>query len=94
MGGVTGDIAAVKEPAEEENQAGLNAVRNLRWGVSGWMVEWNLAYEDDGPWDTVTGLVLVSPPLGRDHLADGVCDEPHGVLSELLGMSRSGGSDP
>jgi len=53
-----------------------------------------MTYEDDGPWDTVPGLILVLPPLRSNHLADGVPDEPHSVMSELLGVSGGGCADP
>ena len=76
--GVTSEIFAVQVPAEKEEEEDLAAVGS----------------EDDGPWHAVTGLVLVLPPLSRYHLPDGIADEPHGVLCELLRMSRGGGADP
>lgn len=44
-------------------------------------------YEDDGPWDTVPWLVLVFPPLRRDHLTNGVSEQPHGVGGDLLSVA-------
>src|SRR4051812_34083863 len=46
-GRITSQVTAVEEPAEEEDQEGLAAVRS----------------EDDGPRNAGTGLVFVAPPL-------------------------------
>lgn len=51
-------------------------------------------YEDDAPRDTVTWLVLVLPPLGGNHLSDGVTDQPEAVQGKFLGVARGGGGDP
>jgi len=67
-----------QEPAEEQDDNNLAAVRG----------------EEDRPWDTISGLVLVLPPLRSNYLTDGVPNEPHSVVSEFLGVSGCGCADP
>jgi len=75
---VTKPVTTIEEVAEEDDDEGLAAVRS----------------EDDCPRDTVTWLVLVLPPLRGDHLSDRVGEEPHGMLSDLLGMPRGSRGEP
>jgi len=105
-GGVTLSIFAFEVPAEEKEEENLADVGCLRDRVSKGIVgrkeerekeregDKKGTHEDDGPWNAVAGLVLILPPLRRHHLSDGICDEPHGMLRELLRMSRSGRRDP